>query len=123
MSQPPAKQSSGISSKVSKFVHVYNNTVGILDCNYFVPNENPKLRPVRKRVKFTPGNNRILRSEWNICLQNDTCLGWTKERQASTPDGHRYPLTMLQLGKVENHDKEIADIEKTLEKAREGMGN
>lgn len=122
MSQSPAKQSSGTSSKVlSKFIAVYNNTVGILDCNIFTPNPNPKLRQIRTRVKFMPGNNKVSRDDWAKCLENETFVHWTKEQTMTTPGGHEYPLTLLEAGKKVDHSKELSIMERKIQTVRENM--
>lgn len=121
MSQPPAKQPPATPSKVAKsnFVNVYNNTLGILDQNFFTESSDPKLRAIRSRVVFKPGNNRVTREDWERCLEMPGFRNWTIERDAFTPSGHKYPLTMLELGKKVDHSKEEASMQRKIDKHRE----
>jgi len=122
-SQPSASATSNAEKtrtrSKNKFVNVYNNTLGILDQNFFKPHNDPKLRPIRSRVVFKPGNNRIAREDWERCLEKKTFRLWTTEQEATTPDGHKYPLTMLELGKKVDHSKEEAEMQSKIDKVRE----
>ncbi len=122
MSNSPANKTQSTSSKVpSKFIAVYNNTVGILDCNIFKPNPNPKLRQIRSRVKFMPGNNKVAREDWAKCLENETFVHWTREQTMTTPGGHQYPLTLLEAGKKVDHSKELSIMERKIQTVRDNM--
>ncbi len=121
---PPATQSNpsdsdSSKSVKSKYVHVYNNTVGILDCN--IPLGKTAHNRVLRRVKFLPANNKVLRTDLEACMENKTFAGWTKERDSKTISGEPYRFTMLKIGHRKDHSAENSEMDDKIKRARAAL--
>lgn len=112
MSQQPdthTNKKAGSVKASSKYVHVYNATRGIIACHVNrAPGETTG--PASRRIKFMPGNNRMLRTELDICEANHTFMRYMKAMEAETPEGHKYQLTRLTRGKKVDHSEEEKEI-------------
>lgn len=108
----------GSSKPKSKFVHVYNATLGIIAC-HVNRSKSDTVGPASRRIKFMPGNNRMLRSELELCEATPGFVHYTKALSAKTVSGHPYELTRLQVGKVVDHSKEEAVIDAKIKAERE----
>ena len=118
-SAPAASDSSKSGKPKSKYVNVYNNTVGILDCNIKLGKTDHGR--VLRRVKFLPANNKVLRTDLEACMENKTFAGWTKERDATTLSGEQYRFTMLRIGHQKDHSAETAKMDEKIKRAREAL--